>query len=135
MLTMLLSRLTSYSCPACCHLVTPPPLQSSRDANGRTALELCEHVPRAEWQSAAFLLKHAARLRPQKVEVQLMGRAACLQVHSVLERESAGELRAKVLALEGLTRPDATRVFAVWIVSERLGECGGHNSATDSNAT
>ncbi|KAI6178778.1 FERM domain-containing protein [Aphelenchoides besseyi] len=89
-----------------------------RDINGRTALELCESVLKPEWQRAAMLLREL-QLRPEKIEVQLLGRA-CLQVQCDLMHETAGELREKVLELEGLNNPKASRVFAIWIMSDRL---------------
>lgn len=90
-----------------------------KDINGKTALDLCEKVPKAEWIRIAYLLRNT-QLRPEKIEIQLVGRS-CLQVKCDLTSSTAGLLREKVLRLEGLTNPNACRVFALWIISERLG--------------
>lgn len=65
-----------------------------------------------------------AVIRPHKLEVQLIG-APSLQVEVPDARAvTASELRASVLALEGL-EPDgaAERVFAIWLVDARLSKC------------
>ncbi|KAI1722206.1 ankyrin repeats (3 copies) domain-containing protein [Ditylenchus destructor] len=88
------------------------------DANGMTALDLCDKVPKPDWQDAAFLLR-SCQLRPTKLEVQIIGGSA-LQVEVADIREAtAGELRDSVLATEGMTQA-AGRIFAIWISSKRL---------------
>lgn len=82
-------------------------------------MNLCEQVPKSEWIRIAYLLRNT-QLRPEKIEIQMVGRS-CLQVKCDLDVATAGLLREKVLKLEGLTNPKSSQVFAIWIVSERLG--------------
>lgn len=76
-------------------------------------------MPKPEWMRCAFLLRNT-QMRPEKIEIQLIGRSS-LQVKCDLDTATAGWLREKVLRLEGLTNPNSSRIFALWIVSERLG--------------
>uniref|UniRef100_A0A915CUK9 non-specific serine/threonine protein kinase n=1 Tax=Ditylenchus dipsaci TaxID=166011 RepID=A0A915CUK9_9BILA len=76
-----------------------------------------QFVDIADWQESAYLL--ANQLRPNKLEVQLVG-GASLQVEAPNSQPTAGELRDAVLAIEGLSSPEAARIFAIWVTSQRL---------------
>jgi hypothetical protein len=75
-------------------------------------------VPKTEWARSTYLLRNT-QLRPEKIEIQLIGLPS-LQIKCNLETVTAGLLREKVLKLEGLTNSNANRIFALWIVSDRL---------------
>lgn len=92
--------------------------QSIADINGRTALDLCEKVPKPEWQSVAVLLR--SELRPNKLEVQLAsGSSLQIEVGDV-DSITAGDLRDSVLTEQGLSPSAFSRIFSVWLVSDRL---------------
>lgn len=80
-------------------------------------MDLCERVPKPDWQAAAYLLRKL--LRPNKIEVQLIGGPALqVEVNDSFEA-TAGELRDNVLSKEGLNQA-AGRIFAIWITCNRL---------------
>uniref|UniRef100_A0A1I8BE00 ANK_REP_REGION domain-containing protein n=1 Tax=Meloidogyne hapla TaxID=6305 RepID=A0A1I8BE00_MELHA len=96
---------------------------SIRDSNGKTPLDLCAPVPKPDWQGVAFLLRQSDVLRPTKMEVQLVG-GPSLQVEvDDIDNITAGELRTKVLEMEGLKHQlaaSAEQIFAIWLVDPRL---------------
>ncbi|KAH7728676.1 krev interaction trapped protein 1-like isoform 1 [Aphelenchoides avenae] len=88
------------------------------DSNGRTPLDLCEKVPKPEWQSAAVLLR--SELRPNKLEVVLAsGSSLQIEVENA-DTVTAGDLRDSVLAEQGLSSSAFARIFSIWLVSDRL---------------
>uniref|UniRef100_A0A915PFL2 ANK_REP_REGION domain-containing protein n=1 Tax=Meloidogyne floridensis TaxID=298350 RepID=A0A915PFL2_9BILA len=96
---------------------------SIRDSTGKTPLDLCAPVPKPDWQGVAFLLRQSDILRPTKMEVQIVG-GSSLQVEvDDIDNATAGELRTKVLEMEGLKHPlaaNAEQIFAIWLVDSRL---------------
>lgn len=83
----------------------------------KTALDLCERVPKPDWQDAAYLLRK--QICPNKIEVQLIGGPA-LQVEVADSLQTtAGELRDATLSSEGLNESDQ-KIFSIWITSNRL---------------
>lgn len=86
-------------------------------------MDLCAPVPKPDWQGVAFLLRQSDILRPTKMEVQIVG-GSSLQVEvDDIDNATAGELRTKVLEMEGLKHPlaaNAEQIFAIWLVDSRL---------------
>jgi hypothetical protein len=98
-------------------------VQTIRDSAGKTPLDLCAPVPKPDWQGVAFLLQQSCQLRPTKMEVQLVGGSALQVEVEDIETATAGELREKVLALEGLEPIGlGQEIFAIWLVESRLSE-------------
>ncbi|CAD5208839.1 unnamed protein product [Bursaphelenchus xylophilus] len=90
-----------------------------RDQNGKTALDFCESVPKLEWQNISALLRNLTVLRPEKIEINLIGRNS-LQIKCTPATVTAGQLRDSILKVEGLNAVMSDKVFALWICSERL---------------
>lgn len=101
-------------------LLSHPDIQLNlKDKDGKTSLDLCECVPKPEWQNVAKLLKSAEKDKFPKIQVDLMD-GSNVMLSLVQGNDTTAQQLHQQICTE-LKLPDACgRLFALWICSDSL---------------
>jgi hypothetical protein len=100
--------------------VLPAFLKEAKDKDGKTPRDLCECVPKPEFQAIALLLQASTEEKLAKIQVEMMdGSNAMLSLVNGVET-TATQLHEQ-LCNELQLSEACGRLFAVWICSDSLG--------------
>ncbi|VDN31400.1 unnamed protein product, partial [Gongylonema pulchrum] len=92
-------------------------MEDVRDCTGRRPIDVCDCVPKDDYQKVAKLLRAWKRL--DKIQVELMDGGNAQLLLSSGQDTTAGQLHAE-MCKELKFNEDSGRLFAIWICSDRL---------------